>query len=88
MSNQDIIYQLQCEVMELGLLLAEGLQGIVPEVDRKQIEEYFEHNEYGEAIALMDCVLTDLSIELSEGPGGLHREISSRVERIESLYGV
>lgn len=78
--------QLQREIMELGERLVAVLPDSISEYTRKEIKDFFSHNEYGEAMYWLSMGLQENHSQLSGEAKILTNAIENKMKCIEGLY--
>ena len=80
------IYNLQEEIMQLGLQFAESAKDSVGIEHYKNIRAYFEANEYGEALHLINWIQENRSPSFGRKSEVKIQQIRDLADQIKRLY--
>lgn len=80
------INMIQQEIMDLGGQLSQLLRGQVPLDVHYEIEQYFEHNEYGEAMELLQFTIHENQVELTREASRLSDLVLEKMREVAQLY--
>jgi|GEM_PF-1800170 len=86
MTVQESINRAQQEIIALGLALCDQLSGSLKSTDIADVREYFEHNEYGEAMHLLAHIEGEDEITFSAKATELRYKIVDRMNLVRDLY--
>lgn len=76
----------QQEIMDVGGTLSHMLKGQISDEVQNDIKQYFQHNEYGEAMGLLQFVVSEDQTLLTDETTELVDLILTKMREVESLY--
>ena len=87
MNSENEIKKLQVEIMKLGSKLCGQLDGKIDAQNLKYIAQYFDVNEYGEAVELLNHYIAEDNSLFDCSDEFLLSEINTKMNKVAKLWG-